>query len=327
MNKKHFIVFLGMVASLLYGCHKEEYRYDSGMIWHTTYHITYKAETDLTDSIVATLNAVGKSLNVFDPTSLASQVNASDSVTVDDNYMRVYRMSLKINSLTGGAFDPTLGPLITAWGFGKGHKATSDTLRLDSLLNITGISKTRTKGNMLIKGNPAMEFNYSAIAKGYGCDCIGEMFERNGITDYLVEIGGEIYCNGISPSGRKWKISIDRPILSDSIIHESQCIVELSGKGLATSGNYRNYHKDASGTYGHTISPTTGRPAHTDVLSATVIAGTAMEADALATSLMALGSIKAKELTSRLKLPAMLVLTDSTIWYSPQFNALTVSEP
>ncbi len=319
-----------MLASILLisSCgKKEEYRCDEGMVWHTSYHITYRSGTDLTDSIVAVFSEVGGSLNVFDPASLASRVNMSDSVGIDDNYARVYEMSRKINRLTGGAFDPTLGPLITAWGFGKGHSATRDTLRIDSLLGITGLTKTHLSGKTLIKGDRRIEFNYSAIAKGFGCDKVGEMLSRNGVKDYLVEIGGEIYCSGKSPSGGKWRISVDRPIVSDSVIHESQCIVELTGKGLATSGNYRNFHRDSSGIYGHTISALTGRPARTDVLSASVIAPTAMEADALATAMMALGSDKAEQLASAQGMAVMLVLSDSTVWTSDAFNDAIVSEP
>lgn len=297
---------------LLPGCGGDRYRTDEGMVWHTAYHVAYRSERDMRDSIISTLDRVGASLNVFDPSSVASRANASDSVPVDADYIRVYEMSRHINQVSGGAFDPTLGPLITAWGFGKGHRATADTLRIDSLLALTGIAKSRIENGVLIKGNPHMEFNFSAIAKGYGCDQVAEMLERNGISDYLVEIGGEIRCAGISPSGGKWRVSIDRPVISDSINHDSQRIVEISGCGMATSGNYRNFHRDSSGVYGHTISAKSGRPARTDVLSATVIAPTAMEADALATSMMALGSADASVLARRLGYPVLLVLADST---------------
>ncbi|MDE6393059.1 MAG: FAD:protein FMN transferase [Muribaculaceae bacterium] len=312
---------------LLSSCSKEGYRHDEGMVWHTSYHITYRSDSDLTDSIVAVFREVGGSLNVFDPGSLASRVNLSDSVEIDDNYARVYEMSCKINRISGGAFDPTLGPLITAWGFGKGHSATRDTLRIDSLLGITGLTKTHLSGKTLIKGDRRIEFNYSAIAKGFGCDKVGEMLARNGVTDYLVEIGGEIYCSGKSPSGGNWRISVDRPVVSDSVIHESQCIVELTNKGLATSGNYRNFHRDASGIYGHTISARTGRPARTNVLSASVIASTAMEADALATSMMAMGSVEAERIAKENDMAVMLVLADSTVWTSDAFNDAIVSVP
>lgn len=298
---------------LLSSCRKS-FRQDEGMVWHTSYHVTYESDKDLRDSIISSFNAVGNSLNVFDTTSLVSKVNQGDSIEVDRHFITVYEMSRRVNELSSGAFDPTLGPLIDAWGFGKGHQATSDTLRLDSLLGITGIAKTHLENQTIIKGDKRISFNFSAIAKGYGCDMVAEMFERNGVNNYLIEIGGEIRCAGKSPAGREWRVSIDRPIRSDSIRHDSQCIIEISGVGLATSGNYRNFAATGAPGTGHTISSTTGRPVATDILSASVIAPTTMEADALATAMMAMGAEGAKKLAKELNYPVLLVLADSTAW-------------
>jgi len=320
------MILVTAASMALHSCGGDAYLHEEGMVWHTTYHVTYRADHDMSDSIIAVLRDVGESLNVFDPTSLASRINAGEKVPLDSDYLRVYEASRNANSVTQGAFDPTLGPLITAWGFGKGHKATSDTLRIDSLLRLTGIKRTHIENGMLVKDDPRIEFNFSAIAKGYGCDRVGEMLQSNGINDYLVEIGGEIRCSGLSPSGEKWRVSIDRPFISDSVNHDSQCIVEITNMGMATSGDYRNFHRDASGIYGHTISATTGRPARTDVLSATVVAPMAMEADALATSMMALGSERAKELSIRLRIPVMLVLADSSVWQNGQFDKIIAKE-
>ena len=121
------------------------------MIWNTTYHVTYNGGSELKDSIMQVLNKVGASLNVFDENSLVSRVNVSDSTAVDTDFIRVYVESVKVNRLTDGAFDPTLGPLIEAWGFGKGHKATGDTARIDSLMKFVGIDKTRLSMDTLVK--------------------------------------------------------------------------------------------------------------------------------------------------------------------------------
>lgn len=314
-------IILSAMAVILASCGKE-YRSNEGMIWHTSYHITYSSDRDMGDSIMAALQEVDRSLNVFDETSLVARANVGDSVEVDRHYIRVYEKSREINRLSGGMFDPTLGPLITAWGFGKGHKATSDTLRIDSLMQIVGIGKTRLEGNRLVKGDRRIAFNYSAIAKGYGCDCVAEMFERNGISDYMVEIGGEVKCAGESPTGQGWRISIDRPVRSEGVDHSSQCVIEVTDKGIATSGNYRNFHQEGGKIYGHTISAKTGRPTLTDVLSATVVSSTTMEADGLATAMMAMGSERAKALADSLKLPVMLILTDTVVWQTPEFDKL-----
>lgn len=315
MNKlaSYCSIILLPLSGLLSSC-GPEYHKAEGMVWHTSYHITYESDKDLNDSILATINSVDHSLNAFDLSSIVSTVNKNDTTEVDRHFAAVYEMSRRVNRLSSGAFDPTLGPLIDAWGFGKGHEATSDTLRLDSLLAFTGIEKTKLNKRVLIKDDRRIAFNFSAIAKGYGCDMVAEMFERNGVKSYLVEIGGEIRCSGKSPTGRKWRVSIDRPIRSDSIRHDSQCIIELSEGGLATSGNYRNYNANSTPGTGHTISAYTGRPVATDILSASVIAPTAMEADALATAMMAMGTEGAKKVANDLNYPTLLILKDSTVW-------------
>ena len=302
---------------------EEEYRKVEGMVWSTTYHITYRGPESLADSVLAEFDKVGRAVNVFDENSLVSQVNRQDSTPVNSDFIRVYVMSRKVNKLSDGAFDPTLEPLIRAWGFGQGHKATADTLRIDSLLEAVGIEKTYLTHDALVKKDSRIRFNFSAIAKGYGCDRVAEMFRRNGVKDFLVEIGGEIMAGGKSPSGGKWRVSIDKPVLGAAAnMEESEAIVEFTDRGLATSGNYRNYHKENGKIFGHTISAKTGRPVQTDVLSASVVAATAMEADALATAFMAMGSEDSKRLNEQLKLPIMLVLADSTVYCSPEFDAL-----
>lgn len=308
------VIFISALMLCATSCSRKKYMRDEGMVWHTTYHITYESDINLRDSILNVLNEVSASLNAFDPNSLTSRVNEGDSVEIDAHFRRNYEMSLRVNELSDGMFDPTLGPLITAWGFGKGHKATSDTTKLDSLLKITGIRKTRIENNRLVKDDPRIAFNFSAIAKGYGCDQIAATLMRNGVENFMVEIGGEIRCGGKNPSGGAWRVSIDKPVTSETISHDSQCIVGLSGGGLATSGNYRNFRREGGATTGHTISPRTGRPVETDVISATVLAPTAMEADALATAMMAMGSEGARRLTEKTGCGTLLVLSDSTVW-------------
>lgn len=324
-----FLIFFSFLLSItiFLSCSDERYRSDEGMIWHTTYHITYSASHDMRDSILAALRDVDRSLNVFSESSLVSKLNNSDSITADRHLEEVYLCSQKIHALTNGAFDPTLSPIITAWGFGKGHVATADTARIDSIMKFVGLDKTELRNRCIIKNDSRTQFNFSAIAKGYGCDYVAAMFKRNGITDFLVEIGGEIRAGGISPSGKDWRISIDSPTLeTNGIDHTSAQIISIpSGMGMATSGNYRNFHTDGNGHYGHTISATTGRPARTDVLSATVLSKSAMEADAFATAMMAMGSRDAIELAKDLDLPVMLILSDKII-KTKKFKNLEISQ-
>ncbi|MCM1370075.1 MAG: FAD:protein FMN transferase [Candidatus Amulumruptor caecigallinarius] len=303
----------------------DKYESNEGMIWHTEYHIAYRSDRNLGDSILSVLSNVGKSLNFFDSTSVVSRVNRSGKSAVDSSFSDVYKMALRVNHITDGAYDPTVSPLVTAWGFGKGHKATSDTLRLDSLLAFVGINRTSLRNGVLEKKDARTEFNFSSIAKGFGCDRVGEMFHRLGVNDYMVEIGGEICAAGKSPRGGKWRVSVDKPSKSaDDLSHASQVIIEFTDMGMATSGNYRNYHEKNGRRYGHTMSPITGRPVETDVLSATVLAPTAMEADALATAFMVIGSEKSRALAAKLKYPVMLILSGDSIWTSPQFKTLII---
>lgn len=320
------VVLVGVgVMMAVNSCRRGEYRISEGVMWHTTYRVVYDADRDLGDSIIVALNEVGASLNVFDPSSLVSAVNAADSVKVDSHFRKVYGISRDINRASGGMFDPTVSPLVEAWGFGKNHTPTSDTLRIDSLLRMVGIARTSLIGETLVKEHRNITFNFSAIAKGYGVDRVGAMLERNGVSDYMVEIGGEVLLKGKSQRGGDWRISVDSPNGADgNAAHVSQCILSLTDRALATSGNYRNRHADTKGGYGHTISPLTGRPVQTDVASATVVAPECVTADALATACMAVGSQRAMAMCDSLKCPVLLILTDGTTKMSETFKTLEV---
>lgn len=332
MRRITYITLILMAGVLLWpGCAgrrsgagaAEEYSTAEGMVWNTSYHITFQGPESLRDSIIKEFDRIGQSLNVFDTTSLVSRVNMEDSVAVNTDFIKVYMASVKTNKVTEGAFDPTLGPLIDAWGFGRGHVASADTARIDSIMKFVGIGKTRLKYDCIVKDDPRIRFNFSAIAKGYACDCIGAMLEREGVKNYLVEIGGEIAARGVSPAGALWRVGVEVPELGAAADSKrTQAVVELRDMGMATSGNYRNFREENGKLIGHTISARTGRPVMTDVISATVVASTAMEADALATSFMALGTEESKKIINRMKLAAMLVLPDSTMWSSPAFEKI-----
>jgi thiamine biosynthesis lipoprotein len=293
-----------------------EYVKKMGMIWNTTYHITYQGSPELGDSIIATLNDVGHSLSVFDSTSVVSKINANIPVEIDSHFTTVFEKAKEIHRNSDGAFDPTLSPVITAWGFGKGHAATPDTAHLDSLRQFVGLDKISLSQGKIVKEDSRVQLNLSAIAKGYGCDAVAKMFHRNGVENFMIEIGGEITVGGVSPRGGKWVIAIEKPEYSEGEMLPQIANITFSDGGLATSGNYRNFHGQGANRFGHTIDPVTCRPIQTDVLSATVIAPTSMEADAYATSCMVLGSARAKEMISKLNLPAFLVINDS-VWASP----------
>lgn len=313
---------------LLPGCNRDyAYRSTEGMVWNTVYHITYRGPEELEDSIRATLAQVGASVNTFDSTSNLSRINRGETAVADSMLQAVALTAKKIYTASDGAFDPTLGPVIRAWGFGKGHKATADTARLDSLRLFVGFDKWNIAGGRVSKADPRVELNLSGIAKGYGCDAVADMLMRNGVQDFMVEIGGEIRAGGANPDGARWTIAIDKPTVSDSIIHEYLTTVGITDCGMATSGDYRNFHTDAEGNrFGHTLDPKTLRPAHTDVLSASVIAPTAMEADGYATACMVMGSRRAMDMARRQKL-AILLVTNRGVEVSPAMNTYLNEKP
>lgn len=269
-----------------------EYRSIDGVAWHTTYHIVYQGGVALEDSVLAVFPAVENSLSPFLPNSAISRINAGSDSVADALIVRVLTESQRIHRLSGGAFDPTVSPLINLWGFGYGGvpESAPSQRSIDSVMEFIGIDGVSVADGMTMrKPDPRMQFNFSAITKGYGCDLVAEVLRRNGVENFMVEIGGEIVASGVSPRGKAWRIQIDAPRDDDPAGHQRMRLITLDNAAVATSGNYRNYRDvDGYGRVGHTISTRTGRPVVTSTLSVSVVAGSCMEADALATAAMAM---------------------------------------
>ncbi len=310
------------IAGLTLGCrHAPEFRQTAGSAWGTTYHITYRADADLSDTIAAVIGRIDASLSPFRENSLISRINRGDSsARADSLFADVFSISSRVNSLTGGAFDPTLGPLISLWGFGPGTAASDGPsgAQVDSALALVGLPACEILPDGTVrKKHPGTQFNFSAVAKGYGVDCIARALARAGVEDYMVEVGGEIAVKGKNPRGQDWIIQIDAPRQSDEIEHERLTLLSLTNLAVATSGNYRNYRTTSSGTVGHTISPVTGRPVSTSTLSATVVAPDCALADALATACMALPADSALAIVESLpRTEALIVEASDTAAYT-----------
>ena len=309
-----FLILISFALTACSGCARNGWHKEQGIIWTTQYHITYNGPSGLQDTVLSVLNSVDASLSAFNPNSLVSAIN-QDSLggSVDNLLEKVFFKSLEINEKSGGMFDPTVSPLINLWGFGfDGHSQREpSSAQIDSALTLVGIARCSISNHNLVKGSPGMQFNFSAIAKGYASDLVADALQSAGATACMVEIGGEIVVRGNSPRGGKWRVSIDAPIAETPTTHTSMRVVEISSPcGIATSGNYRNFRQSAEGVVGHTISPLTGRPVQTDVLSATVIAPTCLEADALATACMAMPSADALQMIAGLSgVEALLVVS------------------
>lgn len=325
------VVALLIILTIRDVTQKEQvYQRDAGVIWTTDYHITYKSNNNLNDSIQNILKTADKSISPFNKKSLITKINDNTSDVVDEYFMRLYNASVKINKISGGVFDPTVSPLVNAWGFGYKSGELPDSVAIDSLMEFVGINKTSLNGNRLTKNDARISFNFSAIAKGMGSDEVGRMLERNGVENYMVEIGGEIALRGVNDRGSKWRISVDMPIeSSDSVIHNSAIVMELSNCGIATSGNYRNYKIVNGHKVAHTINPTTGYPEISNLLSATIVAPDCMTADAYATTCMVLGVERSIALlNTRKELAGMLIYADKNgkmiKWESPRFTKLVL---
>ena len=336
MNK--FVSFMVLACTLLaavllpVGCSRVPVQRAEGVVWNTFYSVTYLGEQDLNDSIIAVLHEVEKSVSAFDSTSVVSRMNRNEDMTADRRFEVVYNTARRVWQASDGYFDPTLSPLINAYGFGYGKETEMTPARLDSVRRFVGFDKTAIVDGKLQKEDSRIEFNFSAIAKGYGCDEVGQMLLRNGVADFMVCIGGEVTVHGFSDRGEPWRIGIDQPVEDSALLSDKGaspaaypaplCTISVTDCGIATSGNYRNFKVKDGKHFGHTIDPKTGRPAQTDVLSATVVAPTCMEADAYATAMMAMGSSRAVEMARREGLAALIVKSDSSRVMTPEFELL-----
>jgi thiamine biosynthesis lipoprotein len=207
----------------------------------------------------------------------------------------VLKASKIVFEKSGAAFDPTVGPIVNAWGFGPDKSMVPDSSRVDSLKVLVGFEKIDFDDTKVCKSIPGVKLDFSAIAKGYAVDVVADYLVDKGINDLLVEIGGEIVCRGSKPGDAPWITAIEDPTV-EVYEREILAVVELHDKAVATSGNYRNYYVRDGRTYAHTIDPSTGYPVFHELLSASVFAENCMIADAYATAFMVVGLEKAKEI-------------------------------
>lgn len=275
------------------------YLMNEGTIFGTIYHITYQNAKDLKLEIEAAMQAVDNSLSMFNAESTLAHLNDNTSDQADSLFVNVYTLAQKVYKATGGCFDPTVAPLVNAWGFGFKNGALPEEQQVDSLLQLIGFDRISLQGMTVTKEDSLMIMDYSAIAKGFAVDQVAKLLQSKGVKNYMVEIGGEVIVRGQNPKHKPWRVGIAKPNEEDSGL---QTILDLKDKAMATSGNYRNYYVTKDGRkLAHTIDPHTGYPVQHSILSSTVFAPTCAEADAYATSFMVMGLEKAKEVLARQK--------------------------
>jgi thiamine biosynthesis lipoprotein len=298
------------------------YQVNQGMVFGTFYKITYQHDKNLQKEIEAQLKSVNDALSMFDKKSIITAVNNNEPVKLNDMFVNVFKLAQSISEDTDGAFDITVAPLVNAWGFGYKSGVLPSQQDIDSIRAFVGYQKVMLSGMRIQKEDARLTLDCSAIAKGYGTDVVARYFLREGIKNFMVEIGGEIVTHGVNPKRQQWSIGIEKPV-EDSLAMKSelQTVLRVDDIAMATSGNYRNFYYKDGKKYAHTIDPKTGFPVQHNILSATVLAKQCAVADAYATAFMVMGLEKSKEILARHKdLKAYLIYDDNGkygIWKSP----------
>jgi FAD:protein FMN transferase len=316
MNFQKNLVFITILLFFL-SCIKEEKAKDfilKGHVFGTTYKIVYlNASKNYQKSIDSLFFLMNKSLSTYIPASDISKINKGDTtIVVDDLFLEVFKKSKKIHKETNGYFDPTVGNLVNAWGFGPQRgKKNLTAAALKAQMQFIGFDKVTILDRKVHKKYEEIYLDFNAIAKGFGIDVVARFLEGEKIKNYLVEIGGEIRAKGKKVNNIPWAIQLVDPIHKDG--SKGFMKVNLSDKSMATSGNYRKFRVGANGQkFVHTINPKTGFAKESNLLSASVIANLdCADLDAYATAFMAMGFEKSKKFLEKHKnLEGILLFVD-----------------
>lgn len=297
MKNLLFIIMLLLFTSC--GSKQDNLKTLKGNAIGTTFSIHYlDTSTKKFDfKIDSLIKLINRSVSTYIPTSDISKINKGDTtIVVDEIFKEVFLKSEKIYKQTNGYFDPTVGVLVNAWGFGPEEAIENlDSVKIKELLKFVGFNKVSLENNSVKKMYPEIYFDFNAIAKGYLVDCVGRLFEQNNIKNYMVEIGGEIRARGINQHGEFWRIAIENP--NSDGTRSFATIIQLRNKSMATSGNYRKYRTTAEGIkYVHTMNTKTGYATASNLLSASVISKSdCADVDGYATAFMAMGLERTKE--------------------------------
>lgn len=305
-------LFVSLVVFIIYR-NSPHYQIIKGEIYGTYYNIkisTDKKNKKLKEEIKAKLQEIDNKMSVFNEDSEISQLNklsANKTLNLSQDLAKVLKVSHTVWQQSNGWFDPTLGNLINLWGFGTTKAKIPSDNEVNKAMQTTGFDKLKFKENYtkVYKTNKNIYVNLSAIAKGFAVDEIAILLDKKGYDNYIVDIGGEVKAKGYrAKSGEAWNVALNKPVKNS---HENIMILSLSNMSVATSGNYRNYYKKGNKTYAHTISPKTGKPIDSDVLSVSVFHDSCMYADAYATAINALGLDKGLKFADKHNIKAIII--------------------
>jgi thiamine biosynthesis lipoprotein len=314
--KKYFLLLL---ITVLVSCNSEKETQIvqlEGFVFGTTYHITFLNDSPNTfqKSIDSVFHLMNKSLSTYLPASDISKINSGDTtIFVDALFTEVYQKSKRIYTETNGYFDPTVGNLVNAWGFGpKEAKKNIDSVEVRKMMQLVGFDKTQLLNGKIVKEDASIVFDFNSIAKGFGVDVVGRFLETKNVTNYLVEIGGEIRARGKNIKEQFWTVAIEKPNTDGT--QSFQTTIRLENESMATSGNYRKFRITKEGKkYVHTVNPKTGFASESNLLSASVISTSdCADVDAYATAFMAMGLEKTKRfLESNTEIHVVLLFLDA----------------
>ena len=297
-------ISFSIIILLIAACNKEVKKDDytlKGGVFGTSYKIMYlNADQNYQNSIDSLFNVVNNSVSTYLPNSLISKINrGEEGVLVDDIFAEVFKKSKRIYRETDGFFDPTVGNLVNAYGFGPSNEKNNLTQEeVDAAMQFVGLDKVELENNMIRKQDSNIYLDFNSIAKGFGIDVIARFFDEKNIENYLIEIGGEIRAKGNKANEKPWLIKLVNPVDA----YTGFKTINLSGKSMATSGNYRKFRVTEDGRkYVHTVNPKTGLATESNLLSVSVIANLdCADVDAYATAFMAMGLEKTKETLTEL---------------------------
>jgi len=310
-NSCFLLLYLFFSASIF--AQVEPIKFD-GKAQGTTYHITYYDEQNrnLQPEIEKILTDFDKSVSTYIPNSIISRINSNEkNVIVDDYFIACFEKAKEVWKNTNGAFDPTVYPLVNAWGFGPKKKQKIEHEKIDSILKFVGFDLIKLKERKVIKKDPRVSLDFNAFAQGYSVDVVSNFLISQDITSFIVEIGGEVYAKGKKINGNNWTIGIEKPIDNKDSENPLKAIVKLEDLAIATSGDYRRFVVENGVKYAHHIDPKTGYPTKNNLLSASVFAKQCIASDANATGILVMGLEKAKVFLEQHKeLEAYIIYSD-----------------
>ena len=288
---RRITLLIGVIA-LLSACNNQPEKIVlQGQAQGSYYAVTYydALGRNFQRDIDSIFHAVDLSINLWVDSSIISKVNRNEDVALDSIFIDNFRIAQEAAHLSNGYFDPTISPIVAAWGFSYKNGDSITPQLIDSLKRLVDYRNIRIEDGKVFKENPDMKLDFNAIGQGYTSDMIAALLDSRGIKNYLVDTGGEIMARGCKPNGDSWIVGIEKPAESWDAEQVVQTRVALRDKGLVTSGSTRKYVERNGKRYSHCIDPNTGYPVEHQLLSATVLAENSVWADALASICMVMG--------------------------------------